>query len=209
MSGLWHSQAFGHSGANKLAQYFSTYERHFGRFVNLSPRILEIGVDAGNSLLMWQAYFGPNATIVGIDINPGCRMIGRLRGNIWVRIGDQGDTAFLKQVVDEFGPFDIIVDDGGHDQGKVHQSFTFLWPHLDHNGVYLVEDTHAGYANGKPTDPSFNEIAKGFVEDLNVAQGNPPTTVTQFQRELLSVHFYESLVVLEKGRPLHNNIVPS
>jgi len=55
---------------HKWIHYFDIYERHFSRFRNAAPVILEIGVFGGGSLAMWKEYFGPSAQVLGLDINP-------------------------------------------------------------------------------------------------------------------------------------------
>jgi hypothetical protein len=54
--------------------YFPIYERHFGEFVYKPVTVLEIGCGSGGSLQMWKRYFGPHATIVGIE--GGFRRLG-------------------------------------------------------------------------------------------------------------------------------------
>ena len=59
---------------------------------------------------MWRQYFGQDATIFGIDIDPNC-----LKYNddvAQVRIGSLVDAKSLRQVIDEMGGIDIVIDDG-------------------------------------------------------------------------------------------------
>ena len=56
----------------KWKHYFPIYEKHFEPIRNKPIKILEIGILNGGSLEMWRYYF-PEATIVGIDINPVCK----------------------------------------------------------------------------------------------------------------------------------------
>lgn len=86
---------------HKWRHYFPIYERHFSRFQNRGPCFWEIGVGEGGSLAMWKAYFGPMATIIGLDINPDC--LRHEDEQCQVRIGDQADPVFLQSVIDEFG----------------------------------------------------------------------------------------------------------
>jgi 23S rRNA U2552 (ribose-2'-O)-methylase RlmE/FtsJ len=95
---------------HKWAHYFPIYERHLAPLRNRTITVLEIGVSKGGSLQMWQRFFGPIATIVGIDINPECKQ--HEEPGIHVRIGDQSDPKFLQSLIDEFGTFDIVIDDG-------------------------------------------------------------------------------------------------
>src|SRR3954453_2454752 len=110
---LW-TQALNHRGRplHKWTHYFPAYERHFARFVNRPVTFVEIGAGRGGSLQMWKQYLGPFAQIVGLDIRPECK---DFEGDqIAVRIGDQADTAFLADVVEEFGLPDVVLDDGSH-----------------------------------------------------------------------------------------------
>ena len=78
-------------------------------------RILEIGVLRGASLRLWKSYFHhSNTSLIGVDIAPECARFDAPSDGIHVRIGSQADSEFLARVVDEFGPFDLIIDDGSH-----------------------------------------------------------------------------------------------
>ena len=127
----------------KYAHYFPIYERHFGPFVNRTTTFIEIGVMKGGSLQLWKRYLGPFAQIIGIDIDPACKMMEE--DQIAVRIGDQGDPAFLQQIIDEFGSPDIVLDDGSHMMSHISGSFKFLYPRMSKNGAYMVEDLHTAY----------------------------------------------------------------
>ena len=48
-------------------------------------------------------------------------------------------------MVDRYGPFDIIIDDGGHTMEQQIASIETLFPALNEGGVYLCEDTHTSY----------------------------------------------------------------
>ena len=61
------------SDIHKWSNYFDIYERYFSKFRGQPICFLEIGVDRGGSLEMWKDYFGEGATIVGVDIQPGCK----------------------------------------------------------------------------------------------------------------------------------------
>ena len=55
---------------------------------------------------------------------------------------DQSDEKFLQELVDEYGEFDVIIDDGSHHVAHVNKTFQYLYPKMSKDGVYLVEDTH-------------------------------------------------------------------
>ncbi|MBA0046090.1 class I SAM-dependent methyltransferase [Mycobacteroides sp. LB1] len=125
---------------HKLRHYLPIYQSALAR----TERMLEIGVDRGGSLQMWREHL-PNATIVGLDINPASAQHDDPERHIHVRIGDQTDTRFLGAVVDEFGQFDSVLDDGGHTPKQMIGSFRYLFPRLRPGGVYIVEDVCANY----------------------------------------------------------------
>ena len=65
-----------------------------------------------------------------------------------IEFGDQADPMFLLDVAAKHGPFDVIVDDGGHKMHHQKVSFNTLWSQLADGGLYIVEDTHSSYWPG-------------------------------------------------------------
>ena len=51
--------------------YIPIYERHFTRFRDRPINLLEIGIQYGGGLYMWQQYFHPGSRIHGVDIRGG------------------------------------------------------------------------------------------------------------------------------------------
>lgn len=186
---------------HKWVHYFPVYERHFDWFRGKSLTFFEIGVSRGGSLQMWQRYFGPLARIVGIDIDPACA--AHAQPGIDVRIGDQSDPAFLRSLVDEFGPPDIVLDDGSHRMADLEATFRHLYPLMPKNAVYLVEDLHTAYwaefDGGVDKPGSFINIAKGLVDELNADHARGSVAPTDFTRQTFAMSFYDSIVVFEKG----------
>ena len=60
----------------KSDTYFHVYEEIFNRYVGKKITFVEIGVLQGGSLHMWREYFGSNARIIGIDLNPKSKIFG-------------------------------------------------------------------------------------------------------------------------------------
>jgi hypothetical protein len=187
---------------HKWTHYFQAYENHFSRFRGQSVTILEIGCGAGGSLQMWKRYFGPHAQIVGIDITEGCASFEE--DQIAVRIGSQSDTAFLDALLAEFGPFDIVLDDGSHRMDDISTTFAHLYPTLPLTGVYMVEDLHTAYrpsfGGGLGEPASFIEISKGLIDELNADWTGGALAPTQFTRTTTSMHYYDSVLAFERGR---------
>ncbi|GGC97304.1 class I SAM-dependent methyltransferase [Aquisalinus flavus] len=198
---LWHSFLQNKDRPiHKWAHYFDAYERHFRRYVGRPVVVFEIGCGRGGSLQMWKRYFGPLATIVGMDIAPRCK--GYEEDQIHVRIGDQSDHAFLESVIEEFGTPDIVIDDGSHVMSHINSTFDYLFQRTDRHGVYLVEDLHTAYMEnfegGYLKKTTFIERCKGFIDELH-APHSSEIKATEITRSTVSMHIYDSIVVLEKG----------
>lgn len=119
---------------HKWRHYFDPYHRHLARFRGASVTLLEFGVFHGGSLQMWKHYLGDRARIVGVDIRPQCKAFEEDR--VTVRIGDQADRAFLRQLAEEFAPIDIAIDDGGHRMGQQIATFEEIFPRMSDEGCF-------------------------------------------------------------------------
>lgn len=186
---------------HKWKHYFPIYERHFKDFVYKPVTFIEIGCGLGGSLQMWKRYFGPHARVIGIDINPECKHFEE--DQIEVFIGPQQEAEFLQKVIDEVGTPDIIIDDGSHQMSHITASFRFLYPQMLKNGVYLVEDLHTAYwddyEGGLRKPSSFIELCKDLIDELNADHTRGALPPTEFTRFTAGMHFYDSVVVFERG----------
>ncbi|WP_167880369.1 class I SAM-dependent methyltransferase [Nocardioides guangzhouensis] len=187
---------------HKWVHYFEIYHRHFERFRGRPVNILEFGVNQGGSLQMWRNYFGRQAYINGVDIEPRCAELGGRRIRIF--IGDQEDRDFLRSIAAEIGPIDVVIEDGGHRMGQQIATFEEIYPHLSEDGVFLVEDVHTsywpGFGGGYRKPDTFMEYAKGLTDQLNAWHSREEGfAVDEFTRTTKSVHFYDSIVVFERG----------
>jgi 23S rRNA U2552 (ribose-2'-O)-methylase RlmE/FtsJ len=184
----------------KSVHYFPIYERHFSRFKNLDVTIFEIGVWEGGSLQIWKKYFGPNATIVGIDIDEQC--IAAEEDQIHIRIGDQSDTEFLDRLIKEFGVPDIIIDDGSHESRHINATFDHLYPMQLKNSVYLVEDTFFSYREESgfvlKQCESFMERTKKMIDLLHARYLGVNIKENFITSTTHGIHIYDSVVVFEK-----------
>ena len=198
-----------HRTIHKWKHYFPAYEAHFSRYVNRPFLFLEIGCGRGGSAQMWKRYFGPHAQIVGLDINPECTKFEE--DQIAIRIGSQSDTGFLQSVLDEFGTPQIVLDDGSHRMSDVVETFKFLYGRTAPDGVYMVEDLHTAYwdeyGGGVGREGSFMELCKQLIDELNADWSRGELPPTEFTRSTLSMHFYDSMAVFERGKRLPHSDV--
>jgi len=194
-----------HRMIHKWLHYFEVYERHLSRFRGTDVNLVEIGVYQGGSLQMWKHYFGERARIWGVDINPDVARFEEDR--IRIIVGDQSDRDFLRAVIDSVPRIDILIDDGGHTMLQQRTTMEELFPKIDANGVYICEDLHTSYwpeFGGGHLDPrSFIEFSKNYIDRLNAwhSQDLRSLSVSEFTRTAHSMHYYNSMLVIEK-RPM-------
>lgn len=193
----------GHDGhiVDKWHHYIPIYERYFSRFRGKKVRFLEIGVFKGGSLEMWRKYFGDDAIIYGIDIDPRCAALDGQAGQ--VRIGSQDDTEFLDRVVDEMGGVDVILDDGSHHMKHIRRSFRALYPKLAVGGVYMVEDLHCAYwkqfGGGTEAPGNFFNHMRRVVDEMHAWYYDPEFRDPEITT---GIHVHDSICVFEKGRAI-------
>jgi len=203
---------------NKWHHYLKIYDLHFNRFIDKNPIILEIGVSKGGSLAMWNHYFKGKCQIYGIDIEKECLNIPNIleANNIKVDIGDQCNRNFWKKYLKDKPKFDIVIEDGGHTMSQQIVTYEELIDHVSDNGVYLCEDLHTSYwkkYGGELKKPNtFIEYSKNFIDMLNYyhIQNNKRSykmlntkedeIYNKFRRMIHSVHYYDSIVVLELNK---------
>ena len=187
----------------KWTHYFPIYEKHFKPLTNKPIKMLEIGVLNGGSLDMWKDYFHPDSTIVGIDIDASVLRHKYDSPNVHLRIGDQSDSVFLQSLIDEFGEFDLVLDDGSHHVNHVNKTFQFLFPKISNSGVYLIEDTHAAYWDshgGSINHPeSINNVAKHMIDVINADHARGQIQPNYFTNNIKCMSCYDSIVVFERG----------
>jgi len=188
----------------KWHHYFPIYERELGRFLKRPVSFLEIGIYRGGSLPMWKDYFPDGSTLTFIDIDPACKAFEIEGSN--VRIGNQADAAFLTSLAEEFGPFDVVLDDGSHVCAHQIASFEILWQHLANEGLYIVEDCHTsywpGFGGGYRNEASFIEYSKRLVDTMHswYTDQDALFPFQEMAKEINSVRFYDSIVAIEKLR---------
>ena len=104
----------------------------------------------------------------------------------------------------------VMADETLPEQSSPEQqiaTFEVLFPHIERNGTYLIEDLHTSYwhrhGGGYKSENSFIEYSKNFIDFINAWHSKEPETyqVSDFTRSAHSLHFYDSMLVIEK-RPI-------
>lgn len=191
-----------HKNLHKWFHYFDIYERHFERFRNKSPVMVEIGIAGGGSLAMWKEYFGPGSKIIGVDINATCK--AHEAQDIDVFIGSQDDPELIKNIFNKYPDVDIVLDDGSHIMQHMISTFEMMYYHLNPNGIYMVEDTHTcyspDYGGGLRNEDSFMEFTKNKLDEINAFYTKGEVPISNFTKQTNYIACYDSVIVFERRR---------
>lgn len=197
---------------HKWHHYIPYYDRYFSCFRQSPVRFLEIGVFRGGSLEMWRKYFGEESIIFGIDSDSSCAELNGQAGQ--VRIGSQDDPDFLRQVVEEMGGVDIVLDDGSHQTKHQIESFKILFPEMSEGGVYMVEDLHTsywrGYGGGYNRRSNFFGFSSDMINDMHHWWHFNQLKYPELKDMCSGIHMHDSIAVFERGlafEPTHS-LVP-
>ena len=196
---------------HKWHHYIPLYDRYLSKYRGTPVKFLEIGVSLGGSLQMWRKYFGDDAVIFGIDIDPNCMQFDGQSAQ--VRIGSQNDPDFLMAVVEEMGGVDVVLDDGSHMMPDIKSSLDTLFPLLSIDGHYVIEDLHTSYmqhfGGGYDVDDNFYNMVRDMIDDMHVWYHKQPLNCQMTQQQVTGIHIHDSIVVLDKGKaiaPRHSQI---
>jgi cephalosporin hydroxylase len=147
--------------------YFHNYTRQYDNllkdFRDKPIKYLEIGVFDGGSISAIREAFKKSTCIVGLDIDNRCKMYEDVNNNVFVEIGNATDVNFIKSITEKYGSFDIILDDGSHTNRDVIKSFEILFPLLNDNGLYIVEDTIC-YKSQQHIDSNYENHLQYFFK---------------------------------------------
>ena len=164
---------------HKWHHFLPLYDRYFSPYRGKPLKFLEIGVSGGGSLALWRRYFGPEAVIFGIDINPDCAAFDGLAGQ--VRIGSQDDPAFLAKVVAEMGGIYMIED--------LHTAYG------------------PSFGGGFNAPGSFYNEVRRMIDDMHHWYHGKAPHVPARAAWVSGLHIHDSLVVIDKGKvypPTHS-----
>jgi predicted O-methyltransferase YrrM len=131
--------------------------------------VLEIGVQGGICLLLWEQYFTNAKTVVGLDIDTS-RVQQKVHqqsistGKIKIL---EGDATNPQTIADLNDTYDVVVDDGSHRLNDQLSSFKLLESRLNPGAIYIIEDIQ----NEQEAEFLKNSIPSSEIVDLRGVKG--------------------------------------
>ena len=199
--------------------YLEMYHNHMSRFRGRDVIFMEIGVQSGGKIPLLRHYFGEGFVYVGVDVNPSTK---RYESADWVHIevGDSSDPAFLAELRAKYPHVDIFLDDGGHRMDQQMIALREMLPHVQPQGVYILEDLSTswtpgfgGLPQGRASNPAFlDSTTVGLVHktfdwlqapfvDPSVASAMDPDRVEDIRQDLFDEAWWK--VVPGQVRHIH------
>ncbi len=171
------------------------YEALFSSLRDEPITFLEIGVNKGGSIPVWEEYF-PNATLLATDINPACLM--RATERTKVSLVDQFDFFAMRGYAEEHGPFDVVIDDGSHYSSHQILTLETLWPYMKPGGIFVIEDTDTSYVEefrrAEGSGESFVKYCKWLVDIIHQRIVDRPA----LWKEINTLLFKQDMIVITK-----------
>lgn len=201
--------------AHGFARYLPIFESRLDRTKPI--RMLTIGSFYEDSLKMWQDYLHPGSFLVSADLNSKLLKIAE-SGKIYVRMCHVQDGSFLEQVATEFGPFDVILDEGSHTSSHMVESFRCLFTTaLSEGGIHMVEAVDCDYQKPyRDSRLSFIDFVKALIDAMHAHYqvpsnktssqvGDPDrirkVSVPAITPALGGIEVYDSIVVVHRATP--------
>jgi cephalosporin hydroxylase len=179
--GWYNTHATGR-GIWKWNNALDAYQRHMGPMADTPLKLVEVGVQSGGSIQMWQAVLGAQCHVYGLDINAGVNKFKDATTTI--TIGDQADVQmwgnFFASTV--MAPIDVLIDDGGHESHQMLVTLMQTFGHLTPGGVIAIEDIH-----GPSYVESFFVPSARFLGQMSAVG------------QLASVHVYPFVLLATKA----------
>lgn len=201
---------------HKWENYFDIYDKIFLPYLDKHPKVLEVGCAHGGGLELLINLFDAKLDLYAVDINKD--FLGYKFDDIEVKYScvDQGSDEHWSAYLSDGKTFDIIIDDGSHVMNDQITTLLTLFPKLNEGGMYIIEDTHTsywkGYDGGLHKEGTLIEFCKKLIDLIHAPHINetPPPELARIFKNLKSIEFYNSIIVLKKeyvefpNKPAHN-----
>ncbi|GAN54801.1 hypothetical protein [Tanticharoenia sakaeratensis] len=184
----------------KNAHFFALYDRYLARYRN-HPCVLYIVIDSAHAEAqaeMWARYLGAFAQIVCLTEHDFDRP------QIHGRRSDLTDPSFRMRLLEEFGPADIVIDDGTHLPDITISTFEILMDLMTNTGLYFIEDTYTAYWSSYQgevgRDSTVIGYTKALIDELHASYTSHAIPPNAFSARVCGIHIYDGLIIYEFGR---------
>lgn len=166
------------------------YDTLFAPLRDKPISLLEIGINRGGSVRLWEEYFF-EASLYAIDVRQRC--LREASDRTTVDLVDQSNANALRAYAEKRGDFDIIIDDGSHMTGHQILTFDTLWPHVKPGGIYVVEDTCTSYDwRFVDSEVTAVEYFRSMIHEVNMSvkkrsEGTKDIETLMFKRDMIVV----------------------
>ena len=117
--------------------YIPIYEHLFSKIRETCTGILEIGVQTGGSMKLWNGYF-PNAIVYGIDSDIYQNRYREFAPRVRLIQAD----AYTRECASTFSDesLDVVIDDGPHTLSSMRDVLALYYRTIKPGGYLIIED---------------------------------------------------------------------
>lgn len=184
----------------KHSSYFQVYEELLSQYRGKPITFVEVGVLNGGSLFMWRHFFGSQARIIGLDLNPQAKKWEKDGFEIY--IGSQNDPQFWQSFFTSVGNVDVLLDDGGHTNEQQIITTHYAVPYINDGGMVIVEDVHTSFMRefGNPSKYSFTGYVAKIIDGIHSRFPAIKRSTNPLINAIYAVSSYESIVAFKIDR---------
>ena len=152
--------------------YLEYYDVIFAPFKAKDINLIEVGVQSGGSLLLWNKYFSQNSKIFGFDVHQNhvddFNNLAK-KENINNATAYHSDAYIFDYNTLEPKQFDIVIDDGSHYLNCQKKAVDVFMNKISPGGLFIIEDINPEnfqyFVNFAKTIPNCEVVDR---------RGNPP-----------------------------------
>jgi hypothetical protein len=188
--------------------YHVAYDRFLGPFRAQAFSMLEIGLGCdmpkgvGASTFVWRRFL-PCANLTVLEFDRDCARKHESLVDAMI-VGDQSNVGDLTRALAARGPFDVIVDDGGHTMKQQITSLCKLFPSLPPGGIYVIEDLQTSFISSyQDYDTTSHQFLAEVAGQLHRAWDRIPNSGSEaagkIARLALGMFCFREICVLERN----------
>lgn len=191
------------------------YNRLLQPYKDRPIRILEVGVQNGEYLDLWENFFSNALCIARCDIENKCADLKIGSKNVKVLSAEATQDELLKQVRANCDQFDVIIDNGSHKSSDIIHTFTKVFPMVSHGGLYICGDIYCNYEGDLDNPQSAPAIFRSLSDYVIL---NERASLRQFENiceedisesivdQIYSVGFSNFICHIEKCTAEHDTV---